>query len=61
MGKQRLFGTDGVRGMANTDPMTAEMSLQLGQAVAHVLQSKGGERRPNQIPSAANNVATSKP
>ena len=46
MGKRgRLFGTDGVRGMANTDPMTAEMALQLGQAVAHVLQSKGGERR----------------
>ena len=46
MGKRgRLFGTDGVRGTANTDPMTAEMALQLGQAVAHVLQSKGGERR----------------
>ena len=46
MGKRgRLFGTDGVRGTANTDPMTAEMALPLGQAVAHVLQSKGGERR----------------
>jgi phosphoglucosamine mutase len=46
MGKRgRLFGTDGVRGTANTDPMTAEMALQLGQAVAHVLQSKSGERR----------------
>jgi phosphoglucosamine mutase len=43
--KARLFGTDGVRGTANRDPMTAEMALQLGQAVAHVLQSKGGERR----------------
>jgi phosphoglucosamine mutase len=36
--KRRLFGTDGVRGTANRDPMTADMALQLGQAVAHVFQ-----------------------
>ena len=29
---RRLFGTDGVRGRANTDPMTAEMALKLGAA-----------------------------
>ena len=29
-----LFGTDGIRGVANRDPMTAEMALRLGQAVA---------------------------
>src|SRR6188508_284159 len=29
-----LFGTDGIRGIANQDPMTAEMALRLGQAVA---------------------------
>ena len=29
---RRLFGTDGIRGTANTDPMTAEMALRLGQA-----------------------------
>ncbi len=34
----RLFGTDGVRGTANVWPMTAEMALQLGQAVAHVFR-----------------------
>jgi phosphoglucosamine mutase len=32
----RLFGTDGVRGVANLEPMTAEMTLQIGRAVAHV-------------------------
>ncbi len=32
----RLFGTDGVRGVANLDPMTAEMALEIGRAVAHV-------------------------
>jgi len=29
---RRLFGTDGIRGKANSDPMTAEMALRLGQA-----------------------------
>ncbi len=29
---RRLFGTDGIRGTANTDPMTAEVALRLGQA-----------------------------
>jgi len=39
--KERLFGTDGVRGRANEHPMTAEMALSLGQAVAHVFASSG--------------------
>lgn len=30
--KRRLFGTDGIRGRANTAPMTAEIALRLGQA-----------------------------
>ncbi|MFH1037802.1 MAG: phosphoglucosamine mutase [PVC group bacterium] len=34
MGK--LFGTDGVRGIANIAPMTAEMILEIGRATAHV-------------------------
>ena len=29
---RRLFGTDGIRGTANTDPMTAGTALRLGQA-----------------------------
>jgi phosphoglucosamine mutase len=32
----RLFGTDGVRGVANLEPMTAETALQLGRAIAHL-------------------------
>ena len=42
---ERLFGTDGVRGRANEHPMTAEVALALGQAIAHVLRVPGGERR----------------
>jgi phosphoglucosamine mutase len=31
---RRLFGTDGIRGVANQHPMTAEIALALGRAVA---------------------------
>jgi phosphoglucosamine mutase len=30
--ERRLFGTDGIRGLANTHPMTAEVALALGKA-----------------------------
>ena len=36
----RLFGTDGVRGMANVD-LTAELALDLAVAAAHVLGDTG--------------------
>src|SRR5262249_13107356 len=36
MGEGRLFGTDGVRGTANVEPMTSETALRLGRALAHV-------------------------
>ena len=41
--KRRLFGTDGIRGTANTDPMTAETALRLGQA-AGLLFTRGAHR-----------------
>jgi phosphoglucosamine mutase len=34
MSNRRLFGTDGVRGVANIDPMTPEVALRLGRAIA---------------------------
>jgi phosphoglucosamine mutase len=40
---RRLFGTDGIRGTANTDPMTAETALRLGQA-AGLLFTRGPHR-----------------
>jgi phosphoglucosamine mutase len=36
---RHLFGTDGVRGVANVHPMTAEMALQLGRALAWIVRS----------------------
>src|ERR1700748_102899 len=40
---RHLFGTDGIRGTANTEPMTAETALRLGQA-AGLLFTRGKHR-----------------
>ena len=37
---KRLFGTDGIRGKANTYPITAEIALKLGKAAAIILKKK---------------------
>ena len=44
MGK--LFGTDGIRGVANAYPMTPEAVLNIGKAVAHVFKEKCEKERP---------------
>ncbi|HTY25182.1 MAG TPA: phosphoglucosamine mutase [Desulfomonilaceae bacterium] len=41
---QRLFGTDGVRGVANLEPMTAETALKLGRAIAYLALGQPGKR-----------------
>lgn len=40
----RLFGTDGIRGRVNEFPITAEVALRVGKAVARVLRSSGPNR-----------------
>jgi len=37
--KKKIFGTDGVRGTANIEPVTAETALKLGRAAAHVFKN----------------------
>jgi len=44
MGK--LFGTDGIRGVANVYPMTPEVVLNVGKAVAYVFKEKCGKEKP---------------
>ncbi|MDJ0820664.1 MAG: phosphoglucosamine mutase [Paracoccaceae bacterium] len=39
---RKLFGTDGVRGTANTFPMTAEMALMIGAAVGRYFRRDNG-------------------
>jgi len=43
--QRKLFGTDGIRGVANIEPVTAETALKLGRAAAHVFASPGGGGR----------------
>ncbi len=38
----KLFGTDGVRGVANVDPITSEVALKLGRALAYVFKKAPG-------------------
>lgn len=40
-----LFGTDGVRGVANQDPMTSEMALRIGRAAAHLFRDSARRHR----------------
>ncbi len=42
---QRIFGTDGVRGTANIEPVTAETALKLGRAAGHVFRSLESQPR----------------
>jgi phosphoglucosamine mutase len=42
---KRIFGTDGVRGTANIEPVTAETALKLGRAAGHVFKNIAGTAR----------------
>ena len=43
--KKKLFGTDGVRGVANIEPMTSETAMKLGRAAAYVFKNGKGRHR----------------
>ena len=51
----RLFGTDGVRGIANTE-LTCERAMQIGRAAAEVLSLAAGAESAEE-PQAASNMA----
>ena len=42
---KKIFGTDGVRGTANVEPVTAETALKLGRAAAHVFKNLATQPR----------------
>jgi phosphoglucosamine mutase len=42
---KKIFGTDGVRGTANIEPVTAETALKLGRAAAHVFKNLESQSR----------------
>lgn len=42
---RKLFGTDGIRGIANVEPMTVEMAMKVGRAAAHIFKDKDRRHR----------------
>src|SRR6187455_720750 len=42
---KKIFGTDGVRGTANVEPVTAETALKLGRSAAHVFKNLNAQSR----------------
>ncbi|HWA63899.1 MAG TPA: phosphoglucosamine mutase [Caulobacteraceae bacterium] len=44
MSKRAYFGTDGIRGQANTHPMTAEVALRVGLAAGKLFRTAGDRR-----------------
>ncbi|HEY9508241.1 MAG TPA: phosphoglucosamine mutase [Verrucomicrobiae bacterium] len=42
---KKIFGTDGVRGTANIEPVTAETALKLGRAAGHVFKTLESQAR----------------
>jgi len=42
---RKLFGTDGIRGIANVHPMTTEIAMQLGRAVAYIFKNENRRHR----------------
>ncbi len=43
--RERLFGTDGIRGVANVEPMTSETALRVGRALAYVFRNRRGRHK----------------
>ena len=41
----KIFGTDGVRGVANVPPMDSETVLRMGRAAAHIFRRREGRHR----------------
>ncbi|MBI4745214.1 MAG: phosphoglucosamine mutase [Deltaproteobacteria bacterium] len=42
---RKLFGTDGIRGTANIEPMTVEMAMKVGRAAGHLFKDKDRRHR----------------
>lgn len=51
--KRHMFGTDGVRGVANQEPMTSETALKLGRAIAQVLHESLPSSQSSSVPPSS--------
>ena len=46
---RKLFGTDGIRGMANVEPLTSEMAVKLGRAAAYLFKKRKNKKGHHRI------------
>jgi len=46
---RKLFGTDGVRGIANKDPMTTEMAMKIGKGTAILFRQRARDKHRTRI------------
>src|SRR6478752_3500549 len=58
---QKLFGTDGIRGVANEFPMTGEVIMGVGRAIAHVLRTNPTTSARSSVPIGLRSLESSKP
>ncbi len=57
----RLFGTDGIRGLANEFPMTGEVAMSVGRAVAYVLRNNQMNPTRSSMPVGLKPLESSRP
>lgn len=58
---RKLFGTDGIRGLANEFPMTGEMAMAVGRAIAFVLRNTPQATVKSSMPVGLKPLESSKP
>ncbi|OFZ53666.1 MAG: phosphoglucosamine mutase [Bdellovibrionales bacterium RIFOXYC1_FULL_54_43] len=58
---QKLFGTDGIRGVANEFPMTGEIAMAVGRAVGHVLRSQAVPLVKSSVPVGLKPLESNRP
>ncbi len=59
--KKKLFGTDGIRGLANEYPMTGEVAMAVGRAIAHVLIRCPSAAKQGSLPIGLRSLDSAKP
>ncbi|MBI3534056.1 MAG: phosphoglucosamine mutase [Deltaproteobacteria bacterium] len=57
----KLFGTDGIRGLANQFPITSEIAMSIGRAVAYVLRKNPSTLVKSSMPIGLKPLESSRP
>jgi phosphoglucosamine mutase len=57
----KLFGTDGIRGLANEYPMTSDVAMAVGRAVAYVLRTRPIASVKSSLPVGLKPLESSRP